>query len=133
MSETTDSQSLEQTRPREKQDVVYVGYRRRGHAVVERQPGQEQVTPQKSLELANHSPSGFSWGYGGSGPAQLALALLLDYTDDEDVALAHYTEFKNRVVSQLDCSHLEGYWRLTGTDIENALHELSGDAVAPSN
>ncbi|WP_435182160.1 DUF6166 domain-containing protein [Halorussus sp. AFM4] len=133
MSGTTDSQSLEQTRPNQKQDVVYVGYRRRGRAVVEKQPGQERVTPQQSLELANHSPSGFSWGYSGSGPAQLALALLLDYTGDEDVALAHYTEFKNRVVSQLDCSHPEGYWRLTGTDIENALPELSDQAVAPAN
>ena len=133
MSGTTDSRSLEQTRPNQKQDVVYVGYRRLGRAVVEKQPGQEQVTPEQSLELANHSPSGFSWGYSGSGPAQLALALLLDYTGDEDVALAHYTAFKNRVVSQLDCSHPERYWRLTGTDIENALHELSDDAVAPSN
>ena len=133
MSGTTDSQSLEQTRPNQKRDVVYVGYRRRGRAVVEKQPEQEQVTPQRSLELANHSPSGFGWGYGGSGPAQLALALLLDYTDDEDVALAHYTAFKNRVVSQLDCSRPEGYWRLTGTDIENALRELADDAVAPSN
>lgn len=24
----------------------------------------------------NHSPDGFSWGYGGSGPAQLAYAIL---------------------------------------------------------
>ena len=132
-SGTTDSKSLEQTRPNQKQDVVYVGYRRRGRAVVEKQPGQERVTPEPSLELANHSPSGFSWGYSGSGPSQLALALLLDYTDDEDVALAHYTGFKNRVVSQLDCSHPEGYWRLTGTDIENTLRELSDEAVAPSN
>jgi hypothetical protein len=23
------------------------------------------------LELANHSPTGFEWGYGGSGSAQL--------------------------------------------------------------
>ena len=28
------------------------------------------------LDLCSHSPSGFEWGYGGSGPAQLALALL---------------------------------------------------------
>ncbi|WP_135823649.1 DUF6166 domain-containing protein [Halorussus ruber] len=132
MSGTIDSQSLEQTRPNQNQDIVYVGYRRCGRAVVEKQPGQE-VTPEPSLELANHSPSGFGWGYGGSGPSQLALALLLDYTGDEDVALAHYTGFKNRVVSQLDCSHPEGHWRLTGTDIENALRELSDDVVAPSN
>lgn len=31
------------------------------------------------LDLVNHSPTGFSWGYGGSGPAQLALAILADY------------------------------------------------------
>jgi len=51
------------------------------------------------------SPSGFfEWGYGGSGPAQLALALLLDYTDDEEVALAEYKAFKTEVVSQLECT-----------------------------
>lgn len=133
MSGISDSQSLEQTRPRERQDVLYVGYRRRGRAVVEKLPGQEQMTLQRSLELANHSPSGFDWGYGGSGPAQLALALLLDYTDDEDIALAHYTAFKNRVVSQLDCSHPKECWRLTGTDIEEALRELADDPVTPSN
>ena len=27
------------------------------------------------LDMRNHSPTGFEWGYGGSGPAQLALAL----------------------------------------------------------
>jgi hypothetical protein len=30
------------------------------------------------LDLDNHSPTGFEWGYRGSGPAQLALALLAD-------------------------------------------------------
>jgi hypothetical protein len=30
------------------------------------------------LDLYNHSPTGFEWGYSGSGPAQLALALLAD-------------------------------------------------------
>lgn len=25
-----------------------------------------------------HSPTGFNWGYGGSGPADLALSLLMD-------------------------------------------------------
>jgi Family of unknown function (DUF6166) len=29
-------------------------------------------------DLANHSPDGFEWGYGGSGPAQLAIAILAD-------------------------------------------------------
>jgi hypothetical protein len=30
-------------------------------------------------DVRNHSPTGIEWGYGGSGPAQLALALLCDY------------------------------------------------------
>ena len=30
-----------------------------------------------SCKVYNHSPTGFSWGYGGSGPSQLALAILL--------------------------------------------------------
>ena len=29
-----------------------------------------------------HSPDGFEWGYAGSGPADLALALLADYFDE---------------------------------------------------
>lgn len=31
------------------------------------------------LDLVNHSPAGLNWGYGGSGPAQLALAILADH------------------------------------------------------
>jgi hypothetical protein len=46
------------------------------------------------LELLKHSPSGFAWGYGGSGPAQLALALLVEATNDPALALRHYQEFK---------------------------------------
>ena len=34
-----------------------------------------------SLALRSHSPPGPAWGYGGSGPAQLALAILLALTD----------------------------------------------------
>lgn len=35
-------------------------------------------THDDSRKIRNHSPTGFEWGYGGSGPAQLALALMLD-------------------------------------------------------
>ncbi len=30
-------------------------------------------------DVVNHSPDGLQWGYGGSGPAQLALAILCHY------------------------------------------------------
>jgi len=31
------------------------------------------LSPGPSQAVYNHSPTGFSWGYEGSGPAQLAL------------------------------------------------------------
>lgn len=52
------------------------------------------LEPHFSQHLRNHSPDGFEWGYVGSGPAQLALAILLDYGDDEELALAHCQAFK---------------------------------------
>lgn len=39
------------------------------------------------LDLWNHSPTGFNWGYGGSGPAQLALAILaFHFNNNKDFA-----------------------------------------------
>lgn len=132
MSGISNPHSHEQSRASSDTDDVYIGYRRRGRAIVETQADQEELTPERSLELANHSPTGFEWGYAGSGPAQLALALLLDYTDDEDVALAEYMEFKAKVVSQLECTGSDGCWRLTGREIDAALRELADEPVAPS-
>lgn len=132
MSGTIDSHSLEQNRPRRNGDVVYVGFRHRGRAIVEKLPVKERLTPERSLELATHSPSEFEWGYGGSGPAQLSLALLLDYTGDEAFALDYYQAFKTEVVSQLDCAGTDGRWRLTASEIDAVLHETSREPVTPS-
>lgn len=46
------------------------------------------------LDLWNHSPTGFEWGYSGSGPAQLALAILADVTGDDDLAVTLHQRFK---------------------------------------
>lgn len=46
------------------------------------------------LDLANHSPEGPNWGFAGSGPSQAALAVLADFLEDDDRALAAYQEFK---------------------------------------
>ena len=132
MSGISNPRSHVQSRTSADPGVIYVGYRRRGRAIVEKQSDQQQLTPEQSLELVNHSPSGFEWGYSGSGPAQLALALLLDYTGDEAFALDHYQEFKTEVVSQLECTGPDGCWRLTGSDIDAVLHETFGEPVAPS-
>ena len=47
-----------------------------------------------------HSPTGIEWGYGGSGPADLALSVLLALTD-EQAANALYHRFKHEVVASV--------------------------------
>jgi hypothetical protein len=37
----------------------------------------EELFPAESQKIRNHSPDGWNWGYGGSGPAQTALGLCL--------------------------------------------------------
>ena len=59
-----------------------------------------RLNPSESLAVARHSPDGFSWGDGGSGPTQLALAILLRATDRK-TAVAHYQAFKWQVIAQL--------------------------------
>ncbi len=48
----------------------------------------------RSLRIWNHSPTGFEWGYGGSGPAQSALAILLDYTGKRNFCERFHQDFK---------------------------------------
>lgn len=57
--------------------------------------------PGASQAARNHSPDGFNWGYGGSGPAQLALGILLDLTRNKNVALALYQAFKWKHIATL--------------------------------
>ena len=119
--------------------VEYVGMRVDGTPVVLNLTTHERLSPNRSLGLVRHSPAGFDWGYTGSGPAQLACALLLDYTDDETVAEKHYIQFRDDVVSQLVCDGPADCWHLTGEDIEAALAEfeeyraLTPDGGTPSS
>ena len=47
-----------------------------------------------------HSPTGYEWGYGGSGPADLALNILRAFTSEEE-ADQLYQEFKWDVIASL--------------------------------
>lgn len=60
-----------------------------------------ELTPDKSQELRDHSPDGFEWGYRGSGPSQLALAILLDLYGDR-VAQLYYQDFKDNFIATAD-------------------------------
>lgn len=58
----------------------------------------EILSPNKSQRVWNHSPDGFNWGYAGSGPAQLALAILLNYLAEND-AVRYHQDFKVSIVA----------------------------------
>jgi hypothetical protein len=74
------------------------------------------------LDLRNHSPTGFEWGYGGSGPAQLALALCAHALGDDRRALEVYQHYK--------WQHVAGFkgpgWRLTDEQIRADVAALVG-------
>lgn len=96
-------------------------------------------------DLRNHSPSGFEWGYNGSGPAQLALAILTHHLQDpsnhgivlkalgctemppaeerlgvqdyEFLALCFYQKFKSRVI----CLLPDEGWTLTASEVNHRI------------
>lgn len=88
---------------------------REGGKVVVRSDGL-LLWPERSQKVRNHSPDGFEFGYGGSGPTQLALAILLDYTDDKDIAQQYYPGFRDCFIVnvkhegfQINASEIEEY------------------------
>ena len=109
--------------------VEYVGFRVDGRAVVLNLSEHRRLSPDRSLDVVNHSPSGFEWGYAGSGPAQLACGLLLDYYDDAQIAREHYIAFRTRVISQLECDGPAACWHLTGEEIDAAMATIIDEAV----
>lgn len=72
-------------------------------------------------DLRNHSPSGFAWGYNGSGPAQLALAVLADCLQDDGRASRLYQPFKEDVIAHLDQG---AEWTMTREAVREAVAKL---------
>lgn len=74
----------------------------------------------KRTDLVNHSPTGFEWSYAGSGPAQLALALIADATGDDERALRVYQDFKFEVVASLRRMG----WTMTAADVVAVVNRI---------
>lgn len=95
-------------------EIKYVGTRTEGGCeVVKEVGGVEAGRLDPRVDLWNHSAE-FEWGYGGSGPAQLALALLADATGEDRLAVALHQDFKFQFVGRLP---KEGF-EMTAEEIE---------------
>lgn len=77
------------------------------------------LDPGPSQKIRNHSPDGFQWGYGGSGPSQLALALVLDLGVADWAAEVIYQRFKDEVVCTLPAK-----WRKTEHELRAVVERL---------
>ena len=72
-------------------------------------------------EVKRFTRFGFEWTYEGDSPQQLALAVLVDFLGDNVRAIQLSRPFMREVVANLDND-----WRLTGSEIEDAVRKLEG-------
>jgi hypothetical protein len=86
-----------------------------GNVVRVDERGERPLDPRH--DLRNHSPTGFAWGYFGSGPAQLALAILADVTGDDAMALRYYQQFKFDKIAML----ARGAWEIDAAEVRQWL------------
>lgn len=102
---------------------VYIGYRRENcvTVTVESAGGKRSLPPRH--DIANHSPDGFEWGYGGSGPAQLALALVANCCGDKAATPAVYQAVKWDIVAKLP----HDGWTLTDKQIIEAVEAAENE------
>ncbi len=94
---------------------------------------EEGRAPYPLRHLIVHSPSGMAWGYGGSGAADLALAVLADHLGEAEAIPAHeryshpvaglikatkawalHQDFKRHFIAPLDQS---AGWTITGAEV----------------
>jgi len=76
----------------------------------------DRVIETKPLEhKVYHSPTGFNWGYGGSGPADLARSILFDYLGCEPIPKI-YQKFKMDFIAKY-----EKNWVIEGETIADWL------------
>lgn len=59
------------------------------------------LDPNVSRIIRDYSED-FEWNYFGSGPSQLALAILYDVTGNKDIALLYCQDFKNEYIGQFE-------------------------------
>ena len=72
------------------------------------------------LDLRRYSENGFEWGYEGSGPRQLALAILADFHGSDQTALDRHQSFMEAVIAVLKGDE----WSLTDDQIDNTVSQI---------
>ncbi len=78
-------------------------------------------------QVVRHSPTGMQWGYGGSGPADLALSILTDvFGGRVELADLYYQQFKRDFIAAWGDS-----WQISEEEIEQWLIGMTANGVEP--
>jgi len=111
---------------------TYIAQRKPNGCTVTVQP--LNADPYRLAHIVLHSPTGYEWAYGGSGPADLALSILADHfgehpTDRPAIfatrAWAHHQRFKWDVIAP---AHYVGFVLYT-SDIIHWLTQPAPEAT----
>ena len=78
------------------------------------------------FDLHNHSPNGFEWGYAGSGPSQLALAICADVFRDDARAVRIYHSVKDMLIAPIKSD--EG--TLTESEVRDAIELAEHERIS---
>jgi hypothetical protein len=102
-------------------EAKYIGSRSVSGTVVmvQTERGRELLRPR--FDLIRHHPVGFDWAHSGSGPGQLALALLAHASGDDEFALEHYQIFQHEIIARLP----KAGWELTSQQALQMLRFVS--------
>ena len=71
------------------------------------------------IELRDFHSAGFEWGYDGSGPSQLAFAILADHLGPKG-AFDNYRSFMAMGIAEIEADE----WTMTSEDIDNRLGQI---------
>lgn len=77
-------------------------------------------------DIRDHSPTGFEWGFAGSGPAQLALALVADACGRRLAISSIYQKVKFRLVAHLP----HDGWTLSEQQVVDAVLQAVSETEA---
>jgi Family of unknown function (DUF6166) len=99
---------------------IYHGSRTEDGAAVVVEENDEFRGLDPRYDLRSHSPTGFEWGYSGSGPAQLALALAADVLGDDEKAQDVYQQLKFKLIGGLP----DHGWILSEERIRTAIEAI---------
>lgn len=103
-----------------KKHIGYLGIRKDGRPICYRQPFAKELTPGRTRPLIDYSKT-FDWGTLNEGTFQLALAILVDFTVDEQFAIRYHKEFAKNVLAE---QNPDGRWSMSPSELQQTVEEL---------